>query len=45
MSRPALGGKSWPLLRRYAPDVAVVLGTLAFVVVVGVLSLWVLRSR
>lgn len=33
-----------PLWRRYAPGIAILLGTAAFVVVAGLLGLWMLRT-
>lgn len=37
--------KSWPLLRRYGPDVAVLLGTAVFLVLVSALGLLMLHAR
>ena len=36
--------KSRPLLRRYAPDIAVLVCTAAFLVVASVLGLWLVHS-
>ncbi|HZC74234.1 MAG TPA: hypothetical protein VE442_26350 [Jatrophihabitans sp.] len=36
--------KPRPLLRRYAPDLAVLMGTAAFLVITSVLGLWLVHS-
>jgi len=37
--------KSWPLLRRYGPDVAVLFGTAVFLTLVSVVGLLMIQSR
>jgi len=37
--------KSWPLLRRYGPDVAVLFATAAFLALVSVIGLLMMHSR
>lgn len=37
--------RSWPLLRRYGPDVAVLLGTAVFLVLVSLVGLLLVHSR
>lgn len=44
MTRATLGRKPHPLLRRYLADAAVPLGTVAFLVVVTFVGLWLLHS-
>lgn len=37
--------RSWPLVRRYGPDVAVLLGTVVFLVLVSLVGLLLVHSR